>query len=89
MRADTIRPTPGQGEKASIDSRVLQTGALQGIIRIYMRAEVCAGTAFAVSHDYAGPDCLRGVNGNGCASITHLRRPINASMVRSARSTTR
>src|SRR5208337_5345135 len=64
MRADTTRPTPGRGDKASIDRRVLQTGALQGIIRIYMRAEVCAGTAFAVSHDYAGPDWLRGVNGN-------------------------
>ena len=60
MRADTICPTPGRGDKASIDRRVLQTGALQGIIRISMRAEACASTAFAVSHDYAGPDWLWG-----------------------------
>jgi len=89
MRADTIRPTPGRGDKASIDGRVLQTGALQGIIRIPMRAEACASTAFAVSHDHAGPDWLWGVNGSGCASITHLRRPINGSMIRSASSMTR
>ncbi|MGO8900085.1 MAG: hypothetical protein ACLQU5_17285 [Isosphaeraceae bacterium] len=60
MEPETIRPTPGRGDKASIDRRVLQTGALQGIIRISMRAQTCAGTAFAVSYDYAGPDWLRG-----------------------------
>ena len=44
-----------------------------------MRAEVPPGTAFAVSHDYAGPDWLWGVIGNGLASITHLRKPMNGS----------
>ena len=35
-------------------SDILQTGAFQGIIRISMKAQICAGSAFAASHDYGG-----------------------------------
>jgi hypothetical protein len=71
MKADTIRPTPGRGDKASIDRPVLQTGALQRIIRISTTAEVCAGAAFAVSHDYAGPDWMGGER-----QWLHLHNPL-------------
>ena len=65
----------------------LQSGASQGIIRISMRAEISRYGVCGFPR-LRGSGLAVGVDGNGSASITYSRGPINGSMARSARRTT-
>jgi hypothetical protein len=51
--------TRHRGHRSPRDD-ILQTRTLQGIIRMSIGAEICVGTAFTVSHDYAGRNRLWG-----------------------------
>ena len=51
-------------------SDLLQTVPSQGIIRMSVRADICAGTVFAVLRDYAVPNWL-----SGSLAATHSPKP--------------